>query len=123
MSEDPQMLLSAFVAWASAQQQRLLHNASPYVAKLQVGKATSNRAVTFTVERFKVEPTGWIGDELQEGGYLTVWQNGCADAEWETPHDLNAEMPLPSYQEHWDDLDPQSIGSALSSFTARFEGS
>lgn len=122
MKDKPQTLLSAFVSWASAQQQELLHRASPYVTKLEVGKATNNRAVTFTVERLRVEPGGWISDEFEDGGTLTVWENGCADAEWATYSYVDGAIIEPRYQEHWDNLDLKVIEVAFKSFSARVEG-
>lgn len=122
MSGDPNHLLSTFVAWACSQQQELLHHGSALVTKVEVGKATNNRAVTFTVERLRVESSGWIGDELEEIGILTIWENGCADAEWNDHRNVDGAFVEPDYQEHWDNLDLQMIDIAFQSFTARFEG-
>jgi hypothetical protein len=118
----PQNLLSAFVEWACSQQQELLHRGSPYVTKLEVGKRTNNRAVSLTVERLRVEPSGWISSEVEEGGTLTVWENGCADAEWLTWSYDDGAIIEPRSQEHWDNLDHQMIDKAFQSFTARFDG-
>ncbi len=121
--DNPTNLLSAFVAWASLQQQELLLHGSTFVTKVQIGKATSNRSVTFTVEQLRVEPIGWISDELEEVGSLTVWENGCADAEWWAGHrNVDGAYVEPTYQEHWDNLDHRMIGTAFQSFTALFEG-
>lgn len=123
MSGNPANLLSTFVAWACSQQQELLHQGSTLVTKVQIGKATSNRSVTFTVERLRVEQSGWIGDELEEVGSLTVWENGCADAEWWADlSNVNGASVEPNYQEHWDNLDHGMIAIAFQTFTALFEG-
>jgi len=78
--------------------------------------------VCLTIEQFKIEGTGWIGSELEQGGVLTVWENGCADADWADAADLIGETPAPSYQEHWDNLGPDDFASAFARFTTKFEG-
>lgn len=120
--ENPTNLLSTFVAWACSQQQELLLQGSTLVTKLQIGKATRNRSVTLTVERLRVEQSGWIGDELEEFGSLTVWENGCADAEWTNLSNVDGGFVEPNYQEHWDNLNHHMIGIAFQSFTAQFDG-
>jgi hypothetical protein len=121
LSKEPNHLLSAFVAWACSQQQQLLHQGSALVTRVEVCKATNNRAVTFTVERPRIESNGWIGDEVGEFGILTVWENGCADAEWANLRNVDGAFVEPIYQEHWDKLDQQMIGIAFQTFTAQFE--
>jgi hypothetical protein len=119
---DPQKhLLPTFVAWASNQQRLLLERGSACVTSLKVDRATDNRAVCFTVEVFEVEASGWTGNSLQQGGDLCVWENGCADAEWATPADLNAAKFEASYSEHWDELKPEHIETAFGRFVAKYE--
>lgn len=112
--------LQTFVVWAAAKQRQLLSSGSPYVTSLKVGRATPNRAVTLTVERFVVEPTGWIGDKLEEGGDLIVWENGHADATWADANDLSASNAVPSYFQHWDGNALADFESAFVPFTQKF---
>ena len=53
---------------------------------------------------------------------LTVWANGCADAEWADIANLTEAEFSPDYQEHWDDLDSDDFTGAFSRFTNKFEG-
>jgi hypothetical protein len=98
----------------------LLDVSSPFVTTLKVGRATPKRAVSFAVERFVVEPTGWIGNTLEEGGDLIVWESGEADAAWATPADLEGPKPEPSYFEHWDGLTAGQFDTAFAAFTCYF---
>ena len=68
-----------------------------------------------------MESNGWIGDDVEEFGRLTVWENGCADAEWANLRNVDGAFVEPNYKEHWDNLDHQMIGIAFQTFTAQLK--
>lgn len=70
-------------------------------------------------ELFRVETTGWIGNEVVRSGLLTLWENGCADAElWDgrDATDISAEC-----FSHWDDVQPVQFDTLFAPFLAKLK--
>ena len=113
--------LAAFVSWAGQQQACGLAEASSWVTTLTVGRATNNRAVSFKAELFRIESTGWIGEELTKFGSLTLGENGCADSTfWDGGGDQqNTDDCLD--HEHWDDVEPDQFDVLFAPFLAKLK--
>jgi hypothetical protein len=111
-------LLTEFLLWAGQQQRLRVSPDNQCVTTVKVGIATGNRAAGLEIELFKVEPDGLITDELEKGGTLWVWENGCADA---LVVDFRISADEPQYLEHWDCLQPEQLEAAFRPFANHFE--
>lgn len=111
-------LLAEFLLWAGQQQRLRVSAGDKCVTTVKVDKATDNRAAGLEIELFRVEPTGWVTDELEKSGSLWVWENGCADAHVQY---FRESVEEPEYSEHWDGLQPKQIEAAFQRFANHFE--
>jgi hypothetical protein len=112
-------LLAEFLDWAAREQQSMVD--ARFRVSLILNPPTNNRCAMLQIEEFEIEPSGWVTQNLNSVGTVTIWENGCIDAEVQTEQTLR-DRSDPKYFKHWDDAPPSNFGEMLQPFLDHFSG-